>query len=84
MFIIQNMEQIYNKITTRSLALLYKDFKESIRSLGFISTEDFMHYAGVTSNDILNWKKPTKFIYGFISFTSLKAKKKSCCLQIQP
>ena len=43
--------------------MLYKDFKESIRSLGFLSTEDFMHYAGVTSNDILNWEEKNEVPY---------------------
>jgi dimeric dUTPase (all-alpha-NTP-PPase superfamily) len=43
--------------------LLYKDFKESIKSLGFLNIEDFMHYAGVTSNDVLNWEEKNDVPY---------------------
>ena len=43
--------------------MLYKDFKESIKSLGFLSIEDFMHYAGVTSNDVLNWEEKNEVPY---------------------
>ena len=43
--------------------MLYKDFKESIKSLGFLSIEDFMHYAGVTSNDVLNWEERNEVPY---------------------
>lgn len=43
--------------------MLYKDFKESIKSLGFLSIEDFMHYAGVTSNDVLNWEEKNDVPY---------------------
>ena len=43
--------------------MLYKDFKESIKSLGFLNIEDFMHYAGVTSNDVLNWEERNEVPY---------------------
>jgi dimeric dUTPase (all-alpha-NTP-PPase superfamily) len=43
--------------------LLYKDFKESIKSLGFLSIEDFMHYSGVSSNDVLNWEERNEVPY---------------------
>ena len=43
--------------------MLYKDFKESIKSLGFLNIEDFMHYAGVTSNDVLNWEEKNDVPY---------------------
>ena len=43
--------------------MLYKDFKESIKSLGFLSIEDFMHYAGVSSNDVLNWEERNEVPY---------------------
>jgi len=37
--------------------LLYKDLKESIKSLGFVSIEDFVQYIGVTSSDVLEWEE---------------------------
>lgn len=37
--------------------MLYKDFKTSIKSLGFLSIEDFMKYIGVTSSDVLEWEE---------------------------
>ena len=37
--------------------MLYKDFKISIKSLGFLSIEDFMRYIGVTSSDVLEWEE---------------------------
>ena len=43
--------------------MLYKDFKESIRSLGFGSIEDFMQYAGVTSDDVLSWEEKNEIPY---------------------
>mgnify|MGYP000957726042 CR=1 FL=1 len=43
--------------------MLYKDFKESIRSLGFRSIEDFMQYAGVTSDDVLSWEEKNEIPY---------------------
>ena len=43
--------------------MLYKDFKESIKSLGFLSIEDFMHYSGVSSNDVLNWEEKNEVPY---------------------
>ena len=43
--------------------MLYKDFKESIRSLGFGTIEDFMQYAGVTSDDVLSWEEKNEVPY---------------------
>lgn len=37
--------------------MLYKDLKESIKSLGFVSIEDFVQYIGVTSSDVLEWEE---------------------------
>ena len=36
--------------------MLYKDLKDSIKSLGFLTIEDFVHYIGVTPSDILEWE----------------------------
>ena len=43
--------------------MLYKDFKESIRSLGFGTIEDFMQYSGVTSDDVLSWEEKNEVPY---------------------
>ena len=43
--------------------MLYKDFKESIKSLGFATIEDFMQYAGVTSDDVLSWEEKNEVPY---------------------
>ena len=43
--------------------MLYKDFKESIKSLGFSSIEDFMQYSGVTSDDVLSWEEKNEVPY---------------------
>ncbi len=43
--------------------MLYKDFKDSIKSLGFSSIEDFVHYVGVTSSDVLEWEEKDEVPY---------------------
>lgn len=43
--------------------MLYKDFKESIKTLGFSSIEDFIQYSGVTSSDVLNWEERNEVPY---------------------
>ena len=43
--------------------MLYKDLKESIKSLGFLTIEDFVHYIGVTPSDILEWEEQDEVPY---------------------
>ncbi len=43
--------------------MLYKDLKDSIKSLGFLSIEDFVHYIGVTPSDILEWEETDEVPY---------------------
>ena len=43
--------------------MLYKDFKDSIKLLGFLSVEDFIHYVGVTSDDVLEWEEKDEVPY---------------------
>ena len=43
--------------------MLYKDFKISIKSLGFLSIEDFMKYIGVRSLDVLEWEEKDEVPY---------------------
>ncbi|MGB1227650.1 MAG: deoxyuridinetriphosphatase, partial [Poseidonibacter sp.] len=43
--------------------MLYNDFKTSIKSLGFLSIEDFMKYIGVTSSDVLEWEEKDEVPY---------------------
>ncbi len=43
--------------------MLYKDLKDSIKSLGFLSIEDFVHYIGVTPSDILEWEERDEVPY---------------------
>ncbi|PLY06658.1 MAG: deoxyuridinetriphosphatase [Arcobacter sp.] len=43
--------------------MLYKDLKESIKSLGFLTIEDFVHYIGVTPSDILEWEEKDEVPY---------------------
>lgn len=43
--------------------MLYKDFKESIKSLGFSSIENFMHFVGVTSDDVISWEERNEIPY---------------------
>ena len=42
---------------------MYKDFKESIKTLGFLTIEDFINYSGVSSNEILNWEEKNEVPY---------------------
>jgi dimeric dUTPase (all-alpha-NTP-PPase superfamily) len=43
--------------------LLYKDLKDSIKSLGFVTIEDFVNYIGVTPSDILEWEEKDEVPY---------------------
>ncbi len=43
--------------------MLYKDLKDSIKSLGFLTIEDFVHYIGVTPSDILEWETKDEVPY---------------------
>ncbi len=43
--------------------MLYKELKESIRTLGFLTIEDFVHYIGVTPSDILEWEEKDEVPY---------------------
>ena len=43
--------------------MLYKDLKESIKTLGFLTIEDFVRYIGVTSSDILEWEEKDEIPY---------------------
>ena len=43
--------------------MLYKDLKDSIKTLGFLTIEDFVHYIGVTSSDILEWEEKDEIPY---------------------
>ncbi|MBL3519926.1 dUTP diphosphatase [Aliarcobacter lanthieri] len=35
--------------------MLYKDFKEAIKSIGFSSVDEFISYAKISSNEVLAW-----------------------------
>ena len=43
--------------------MLYKDFKENIKTLGFLTIEDFIQYTGVTSDDVLSWEEKNEVPY---------------------
>lgn len=43
--------------------MLYKELKDSIKALGFLSIEDFVHYIGVTPSDILEWEEKDEIPY---------------------
>ncbi len=43
--------------------MLYKDLKDSIKLLGFLSIEDFVRYIGVTPSDILEWEEKDEVPY---------------------
>ncbi|MFK2821652.1 dUTP diphosphatase [Arcobacter sp. YIC-80] len=43
--------------------MLYKDLKDSIKTLGFLSIEDFVQYIGVTSSDVLVWEEKDEVPY---------------------
>jgi len=43
--------------------LIYKDFKESVKSLGFLTIEDFIKYAGINSDEILSWEAKNEVPY---------------------
>lgn len=43
--------------------MIFKDFKESIKSLGFLTVEDFVKYARLNSDDILSWETKNEVPY---------------------
>jgi dimeric dUTPase (all-alpha-NTP-PPase superfamily) len=43
--------------------LLYKDFKESIKSLGFLNLEDFIVYAKLNQDELLLWEEKNEVPY---------------------
>lgn len=43
--------------------MLYKDFKESIKTLGFTNLEDFINYCGVSSSEVLSWEEKNEIPY---------------------
>ncbi|RXJ60275.1 dUTP diphosphatase [Candidatus Marinarcus aquaticus] len=43
--------------------MLYKDLKETVKTLGFLTIEDFAKYIGVTSNDVLEWEAKDEIPY---------------------
>ena len=43
--------------------MLYKDLKDSIKTLGFSTIDDFVHYIGVTPSDILEWEEKDEIPY---------------------
>ena len=43
--------------------MLYKDLKDSIKTLGFLTIDDFVHYIGVTPSDILEWEEKDEVPY---------------------
>lgn len=42
---------------------MYKDLKETVKTLGFLTIEDFAKYIGVTSNDVLDWEAKDEIPY---------------------
>lgn len=42
---------------------MYKDLKETVKTLGFLTIEDFAKYIGVTSNDVLEWEAKDEIPY---------------------
>lgn len=46
--------------------MLYKEFRDTIKALGFLTTDDFMQYIGVTSDEVLNWEDKNEVPY-FVS-----------------
>ncbi|MGB6329750.1 MAG: dUTP diphosphatase [Halarcobacter sp.] len=43
--------------------MLYKDLRDSIKTIGFLTVEDFVHYIGVTPSDILEWEAKDEVPY---------------------
>lgn len=41
----------------------YKDFKDSLKILGFISVDDFINYTKISSHNILKWEEEDKVPY---------------------
>lgn len=43
--------------------MLYKDFKDSLKILGFTSVEDFIHYTKISSDSVLDWEEKDEVPY---------------------
>jgi dimeric dUTPase (all-alpha-NTP-PPase superfamily) len=43
--------------------LIYKDLKETVKTLGFLTIEDFAKYIGVKSDDVLEWESKDEVPY---------------------
>lgn len=43
--------------------MIYKDFKDCVKSLGFVTIEDFMKYTGINSDEILSWESKNEVPY---------------------
>jgi dimeric dUTPase (all-alpha-NTP-PPase superfamily) len=43
--------------------LLYKELKDIVKTLGFMTIEDFAKYIGVTPNDVLDWESKDDIPY---------------------
>lgn len=43
--------------------MLYKELKDSVKTLGFMTIEDFAKYIGVTSDDVLEWESKDEIPY---------------------
>ncbi|WP_419769847.1 MAG: dUTP diphosphatase [Candidatus Marinarcus sp.] len=43
--------------------MLYKDLKDMVKTLGFLTIDDFAKYIGVTSDDILEWESKENVPY---------------------
>ncbi|GAB1466702.1 hypothetical protein MASR2M54_22020 [Aliarcobacter cryaerophilus] len=46
--------------------MLYKDFKEAVKVVGFTSVDEFVKYAKLDSNDVLTWEAKDEIPY-FVS-----------------
>lgn len=43
--------------------MLYKELKESVKTLGFMTIDDFAKYIGVSSDDVLEWESKDEIPY---------------------
>lgn len=43
--------------------MIYKDLKETVKTLGFLTIEDFAKYIGVKSDDVLEWESKDEVPY---------------------
>lgn len=64
------MEKIVSFLLKKNLKigvdLLYKDFKEAVKVVGFTSVDEFVKYAKLDSNDVLTWEAKDEIPY-FVS-----------------